>query len=166
MKHAIWILIVALAFMAGCVKTAKEEPKGIMFKDDVAFLKQHTQPVVLSGADGRAKVAVNPDLQGRVMTSTAAGDDGLSFGWINRELLASKQNNAHMNAFGGEDRFWLGPEGGQFSIFFKKERAVQSRQLVHPAADQRRSLRHRPRAARRNHVQEGNAPGQLFRDRV
>jgi hypothetical protein len=25
-----------------------------------------------------------------------------------------------MNAFGGEDRFWLGPEGGQFSIFFEK----------------------------------------------
>ena len=25
-----------------------------------------------------------------------------------------------MNAFGGEDRIWLGPEGGQFSIFFKK----------------------------------------------
>jgi hypothetical protein len=25
-----------------------------------------------------------------------------------------------MNAFGGEDRFWLGPEGGQFSIFFAK----------------------------------------------
>lgn len=25
-----------------------------------------------------------------------------------------------MNAFGGEDRFWLGPEGGQFSIYFAK----------------------------------------------
>ena len=25
-----------------------------------------------------------------------------------------------MNAFGGEDRLWLGPEGGQFSIFFEK----------------------------------------------
>src|SRR6185436_14035285 len=24
------------------------------------------------------------------------------------------------NAFGGEDRFWLGPEGGQFSLFFAK----------------------------------------------
>jgi hypothetical protein len=23
-----------------------------------------------------------------------------------------------MNAYGGEDRFWLGPEGGQFSLFF------------------------------------------------
>jgi len=54
------------------------------------------------------------------MTSTAAGLNGLSFGWINRELLASKENNLHINAFGGEDRIWLGPEGGQFSIFFKK----------------------------------------------
>jgi hypothetical protein len=121
MKHAILILIVALAFAAACSKTVREEPKGIMFKDDIAFLKQHAQPVVLSSADGRAKVAVNPDLQGRVMTSTAGGDEGLSFGWINRELLASKENNVHMNAFGGEDRFWLGPEGGQFSIFFKKD---------------------------------------------
>ena len=25
-----------------------------------------------------------------------------------------------MNVFGGEDRFWLGPEGGQFSLYFKK----------------------------------------------
>jgi hypothetical protein len=25
-----------------------------------------------------------------------------------------------MNAFGGEDRFWMGPEGGQFAIFFAK----------------------------------------------
>ncbi|MFN5022020.1 MAG: DUF6786 family protein, partial [bacterium] len=26
----------------------------------------------------------------------------------------------HFSAFGGEERFWLGPEGGQFSIYFKK----------------------------------------------
>ncbi len=110
-------LLIALA--AGCAKSAKA-PEGILFKDDLAFLKTHTKVVVLSGADGLAQVAVNPDLQGRVMTSTAAGPDGLSFGWINRELLASGVNNPHINAFGGEDRFWLGPEGGQFSIFFKK----------------------------------------------
>ena len=110
-------LLIALA--AGCVKSAKA-PEGILFKDDLAFLKTHTKVVVLGGADGLARVAVNPDLQGRVMTSTAAGPDGLSFGWINRELLAAGENNPHINAFGGEDRFWLGPEGGQFSIFFKK----------------------------------------------
>jgi hypothetical protein len=38
-----------------------------------------------------------------------------------REFIASGKNNPHLNAFGGEDRFWLGPEGGQFSIFFKKD---------------------------------------------
>ena len=48
----------------------------------------------------------------------AAGDTGASFGWINRQLIASGKLLPHMNAFGGEDRFWMGPEGGQFSIFF------------------------------------------------
>ena len=121
MRYGIGIgaAIVIIAIAAGCVKSAKA-PEGILFKDDLAFLKTRTKVVVLSGADGLGQVAVNPDLQGRVMTSTAAGPDGLSFGWINRELLASGVNNPHINAFGGEDRFWLGPEGGQFSIFFKK----------------------------------------------
>jgi hypothetical protein len=120
MKYSVLALLLIMALAAGCGKAAKEESKGIMFKDDVAFLKQHTQVVVLSDGSGQAQIAVNPDLQGRVMTSTAGGPEGLSFGWINREFIASKQNNIHMNAFGGEDRFWLGPEGGQFSIFFKK----------------------------------------------
>jgi hypothetical protein len=106
--------------MAACGKTPKA-PEGIFFKDDVAFLKAHTNPIVLTGKGGLAQVAVNPDLQGRVMTSTAGGPEGFSFGWMNRESIASGQNNLHMNAFGGEDRFWLGPEGGQFSIFFKKD---------------------------------------------
>ena len=109
----------AIAFLAGCAKPPKQ-PEGALFKDDLAFLEAHTRVVVLSSPDGPARVAVNPDLQGRVMTSTAAGPDGPSFGWINRELLASGANNPHMNAFGGEDRFWLGPEGGQFSVFFRK----------------------------------------------
>jgi hypothetical protein len=109
---------IVIALAAGCAKSPKA-PEGILFKDDLAFLKSHTQVVVLSDASGQAQVAVNPDVQGRVMTSTAGGAEGLSFGWINREALSSPVNNPHMNAFGGEDRFWLGPEGGQFSIFFK-----------------------------------------------
>jgi hypothetical protein len=54
------------------------------------------------------------------MTSASEGDTGFSYGWINRELIASGKILPHMNAFGGEDRFWMGPEGGQFSIFFEK----------------------------------------------
>ena len=119
MRYVIGAALVIIAMAAGCAKAPKA-PEGVLFKDDLAFLEAHTKPVVLASADGQAQVAVSPDLQGRVMTSTAAGPGGLSFGWINRELLASGVNNPHINAFGGEDRFWLGPEGGQFSIFFKK----------------------------------------------
>jgi hypothetical protein len=119
MRCGIGAALLIVVFAAACAKPAKA-PEGILFRDDLAFLQAHTKVVVLKGADGQAQVAVNPDIQGRVMTSTAGGPDGLSFGWINREFLASGVNNPHMNAFGGEDRFWLGPEGGQFSIFFKK----------------------------------------------
>jgi Family of unknown function (DUF6786) len=90
------------------------------FGDDVAFLRKHTDTLVLSDRSGQARVAVAPAWQGRVMTSTLEGDDGLGFGWINRQLIASGKLQPHINVFGGEDRFWIGPEGGQFSIFFTK----------------------------------------------
>ncbi|MEN6559379.1 MAG: DUF6786 family protein [Acidobacteriota bacterium] len=118
MRFDIGAALVLIAVAAACAKSARA-PEGVLFRDDLAFLQAHTKVVVL-GAGGPAQVAVNPDLQGRVMTSTATGPGGLSFGWIGREAIASGVNNPHMNSFGGEDRFWLGPEGGQFSIFFKK----------------------------------------------
>jgi len=90
------------------------------FGEDVSFLKSHTDVLVLSDKIGDAKVAIVPAWQGRVMTSTADSDAGHSFGWINRDHIASGKILPHMNAFGGEDRFWMGPEGGQFSIFFAK----------------------------------------------
>jgi hypothetical protein len=90
------------------------------FGDDLEFLKKHAEVVLLSDAAGDSQVAVLPQLQGRVMTSTAEGAAGLSFGWINRELVASGKTVEHINVYGGEDRFWIGPEGGQFSVFFKK----------------------------------------------
>jgi hypothetical protein len=88
------------------------------FGDDLDFLQRHTETVVLSGPGGVARVVVCPALQGRVATSTTAGSAGPSFGWLNRELIASGKLVPHMNVYGGEDRFWLGPEGGQFSLFF------------------------------------------------
>lgn len=90
------------------------------FAADAEFMAKHKKYILLQDETGDAKVLVVPDYQGRVMTSTATGDEGISFGWLNYELIASGQLNKHINAFGGEDRFWIGPEGGQFSIFFKK----------------------------------------------
>lgn len=88
------------------------------FEEDVKFLGRHTNVVVLADPGGRGKIAVSTPLQGRVMTSSVAGDPGTSLGWINRPLFTSGTPQPHIHAYGGEDRFWLGPEGGQFSIFF------------------------------------------------
>jgi hypothetical protein len=91
---------------------------GVTFGDDLAFLRQHGQVVVLQDEAGKAQVIVSPDYQGRVMTSTAEGTAGASFGWINRAFIAEGKRVPHMNVFGGEDRFWLGPEGGQYALYF------------------------------------------------
>ncbi len=89
------------------------------FKDDVSFLQKHLKGlVILSDEDGKAQVAVAPSLQGRVLTSASDAKKGEGYGWLNRELIASGKTRPHINAYGGEDRFWIGPEGGQFSVFF------------------------------------------------
>lgn len=90
------------------------------YGDDLLFLKTYSDVVSLSDSHGKAVVAVTPKWQGRIMTSAANGPKGPSFGWINRDLIKSMKLQEHINVFGGEDRFWLGPEGGQFSIFFDK----------------------------------------------
>jgi hypothetical protein len=113
---ALGVLATALASGAAGGAAAQKQT----FRDDTTFLRRHTEVVVLRDESGQGRVAVLPKMQGRVMTSTAAGPNGYSFGWINRELVAAGKPAEHMNAYGGEDRFWLGPEGGQFSIFFEK----------------------------------------------
>jgi hypothetical protein len=92
---------------------------GGRFGSDLAFLREHTPIVVLAESQGAAQVVVAPAYQGRVMTSTTGGADAPSFGWLGRAAIASGQKQPHMNVFGGEDRFWLGPEGGQYALYFK-----------------------------------------------
>jgi hypothetical protein len=87
------------------------------FGKDLAFLQKHDSVLVLKSADGKAQIIVSPKYQAKVFTSTATGINGKSFGWINYKTFDAKPD-IHMNAYGGEDRLWLGPEGGKFSLFF------------------------------------------------
>ena len=102
-------------------KIHMEHRKGT-FGFDLQFLKQYHKDLILlcDESDAGAQIIILPAYQGRVMTSTADGNGGMSFGWINYDLIDSNKEEEHFHAFGGEERFWLGPEGGQFSIFFKK----------------------------------------------
>jgi hypothetical protein len=122
--------IALIAILLGCTKkmntvtenqaSADSTKKISTFQEDVEFLKKYIDVIVLQDASGNGKLAVSAALQGRAMTSTSEGNDGLSYGWINKELFMSGDTSEHMNAYGGEDRIWLGPEGGQFSIYFNK----------------------------------------------
>ncbi len=127
------LIITSLVFLAS-IAAFTPGLHAANFGDDTAFLKQYTELIVLSDSSGHGKVALAPAWQGRVMTSTAGGDAGQSFGWINRELIASKKIQQHINVFGGEDRFWMGPEGGQFSIFFAKGAKFELADWYTPAA--------------------------------
>jgi hypothetical protein len=113
-------LAAAIAAAAACSasdRTMTSDATG-RWESDLAFMRQHTEVVVLGEGSG-AQVAVAPEYQGRVMTSTTGGSDAPSFGWIGRAAIASGERQPHINVFGGEDRFWLGPEGGQYSLYFK-----------------------------------------------
>ena len=121
--------LIVLALIAASDISSAEENKlpntPSNFGEDVAFLKKHTEVVLLRQGD--AAVAVAPAFQGRVMTSSANGDSGTSYGWLNYKLIqqgvlkgeaAAGKLESKIHVFGGEERFWLGPEGGQFGIFF------------------------------------------------
>ena len=98
---------------------SEQEFESGTFGYDLSFLKKHIDPVILQDSSGESRVIISPEWQGRVMTSTARGMGGSSFGWINYDLINSGELLTHMNPFGGENRLWLGPEGGQFSLYFK-----------------------------------------------
>jgi hypothetical protein len=120
-KKTLYLPLVALlGISAMTTLTTEEGARPATFGDEVRFLRNYTPVVVLHDETKTAQVAIVPAWQGRVMTSTAGGENGPSHGWVNRELIASRTIQPHINVFGGEDRFWLGPEGGQFSVFFAK----------------------------------------------
>lgn len=89
------------------------------FGYDLKFIRQRKTPVLLYDQKFKSMVLICPEYQGRVLTSSAEGLNGYSFGWINYDLIGSAVTKPHFNAFGGEDRIWLGPEGGQYSFYFK-----------------------------------------------
>lgn len=117
------VFLSVLAIFSACSSQKKNASSGDFAKGtfgyEVSFLKNYTDVIVLSGPDSLGQVLVTPIMQGRVMTSTTQGLTGKSLGWVNNELIASGKTTPHMTAYGGEDRFWIGPEGGQFSIFIK-----------------------------------------------
>lgn len=96
----------------------KEYEKGT-FGYDLNYLSDKDSLIILKSPDDQAQVILSAKYQGKVFTSTANGLDGNSLGFVNYKVFDSGQIDEHMNGYGGENRFWLGPEGGQYSIYFE-----------------------------------------------
>ncbi len=107
------MLAVVAAVWNASARAAEAETYGEAFN----FLVAHTKVIQLTGENGE-RVAICPEYQGRVMTSTTQDLEGLSHGWVNREYITRGTIDKHFNNYGGEDRLWLAPEGGPYSLFF------------------------------------------------
>jgi hypothetical protein len=117
-----WLPLLAAALGAAVAASpaAGQARKGdeMSYGEVREFLDRHTTVVELT--DGQqARVAICPEWQGRVMTSTCAGRDGPSFGFVNRAFIEAGRLDPRFNNYGAEERMWLSPEGGQFSLWFK-----------------------------------------------
>ncbi len=117
-RRPLLLAAVAVALAGGPICGANLKGDAMSYREAKEFLSRHTKVVELSNKEG-ARVAVCPEWQGRVMTSTCNGPEGLSYGFINSEFIEAGQKNPHFNNYGGEDRFWLSPEGGPVSLWFK-----------------------------------------------
>ncbi|WEA03730.1 DUF6786 family protein [Mucilaginibacter sp. SJ] len=126
-------LVLLIAGLAACTMYKPPVKKG-SFEYDEEFLRKRDDSLIVLSDGGLGMVMVSPKYQGKVFTSTAEGSFGKSFGWIKYETFDQKQPDPHMNAFGGEDRLWLGPEGGQFSLFFKPGTKMEFANWHTPAA--------------------------------
>ncbi|MDP4130246.1 MAG: hypothetical protein Q8939_08795 [Bacteroidota bacterium] len=103
------------------------------FGYDLSFLRSHDDVMVLSDSGNQAMIIVSAKYQGKVFTSTASGNEGQSFGWVNYKAFTGAPNT-HMNGYGGENRLWLGPEGGKYSLFFPKGAKMDFDNWKTPAA--------------------------------
>lgn len=89
------------------------------FGYDVNYLSEWDSLIILKSDDEKAQIILSAKYQAKVFTSTANGLAGNSHGFVNYNFFDSGVVDEHMNGFGGENRFWLGPEGGKYSIYFE-----------------------------------------------
>ena len=112
------VLLIAVLATVGAAHKTQANGDPMSYGETRNFLNKHTNIVELTDNAG-ARVAIAPAWQGRVMTSTCGGLDGPSFGFVNRDFIEAGQPDPHFNNYGAEERVWLCPEGGQFSLWFK-----------------------------------------------
>ncbi|NQU50380.1 MAG: hypothetical protein HQ519_17160 [Planctomycetes bacterium] len=114
MRTPVTLALFGALSMSSCSSLLTEDSNS--FLEDAGFLAKHADgQLLLSGTGG---FVYSPKLQGRVMISALDLSEP-TLGFINHEEILNPTVAAAFANYGGEERFWIGPEGSQFSFYFK-----------------------------------------------
>ena len=102
------VIFVPCLPMVGCNQTFDQIRTQSMIASGKVF--------TLSNPDG-GKVLVTPGLMGRALTARVGSIS--SVGYVSLREIEAGPRDVPWNNYGGLDRFWVGPETGEFGIFFK-----------------------------------------------
>ena len=119
------IFIIAAVIIISCKKNSENHSSfdksfktAFSYKSIFESVKPKTKTIELKSSDGKARVLVTPELNGKILTSSFNGLSGNSNGWVDFETLNKDTLNAE--SIGGEERIWLGPLGGQYSFYYQQ----------------------------------------------
>lgn len=111
-KHVTYIpVLMCVLLYISCAEPVAHN----MFKNDLKFLENKINPVVLK--KGNQQIIVSPELQGRILVSTSNGLKGQSYGWFNKKLISSDSLFQNISKAGGASRIWFGPDFGENDVF-------------------------------------------------
>src|SRR5690554_5181505 len=122
--YCIIAAVIIGVFMISCTgnrktsETMRNNYEKGTFGYDLNYLSEKDSIILLKSDNEQSQIILSAKYQAKVFTSTTKGLEGNSHGFVNYNFFDAGIVDEHMNGFGGENRFWLGPEGGQYSIYF------------------------------------------------
>ncbi|WP_298537518.1 DUF6786 family protein [uncultured Algibacter sp.] len=100
------------------------------YETDFELFASKTRIIELVSSDGKGRIAIAPEIQGKIIGSSYHGLKGKNNGWINK--FAFNNGSINFEAIGGEDRIWLGPLGGQHSFYFQQLKPLRETNWMVP----------------------------------
>jgi len=107
------LVLIFLITVLGC-----DNQKKTSYKSIIAPIAKKVMVIELLSDNKKGRIAISPEIQGKVLTSTYNGLKGDSNGWINKEAIKGKELD--IAEIGGEERLWFGPLGSQHSFYFQQ----------------------------------------------
>jgi hypothetical protein len=104
----------------------------VSYHNAVSYILSKTPVVELYNLWG-GRVAVCPQWNGRVMTSTCDGLDGTSFGFINVRKINANIEDSPFSYYGGEDQFTFSPTTGGYAVTSTNNSEVSLRRTFQTA---------------------------------